>query len=1052
MCRIYNTLLLVGLLLLSIQISAQSFNTQVLNKEQFQSAVSLVQDYDNDGDLDIVLSRASPAGIYVLNNDGTKQFPASPIITENLPFYIADIDMADFDNDGDIDYVVCFTGVSDGELSWFQRQDDGSYIKWTIATNKDFIEAEVADFDGDGLVDIAAVGLINSDKEARVYINQGNLFFNEIIVAQDVHDAIDAADFDGDGDIDLALTGIGSINTQTGDATGSRILLNDGNANFSIGKWLNDNFSTFTSFMETIQIVDLNNDGVQDVLSFSRTASGGLKFFDGTAIGSFNDLLAITIDDDNAIDLGGHFVVFDIDNNGLLDIVRQGKGENRVSVLYQVSNMSFEREYIELNWDRCCNPTAKMAVGDLDNDGDLDLVFPEQGNVDDDVSWFENIDGQLYKHQIYGKLDGVRIPKMVDWDNDGDLDIFATVSSGTIDDTEDELILYENLDGENFVNWRISDALDYAADIEFADIDGDGDLDIFATARDADDLVWLRNDGFPANWVTNTIFPEGNTPLGIATDDLDNDGDADVVMCSFNDDKVFAFLNDGNGSFSPIVVDASIDGPREVEIADLDGDGDKDIAVVSTEVSNTLVVYLNNGAGSFSEQLLFSGKSGRDIEIADWDANGTLDIFISLYATSGSAPLQDVVGFYNDGNASFTTSALLVGGERTQGIRIGDLDSDGDLDITLGFDGNFRVLAGINNGTGLDVIALSEVSGGSVPGLDIGDINNDGTMDIVYADFGRDDLILLTIGCLVAPVPSITVVDATCDENNGTATVDTAIFTDPSFEWSNGAITSSIADLAAGEYEVTVTDSNGCSSTGAVIIEAIPVSEVEIEGTDTTCGNSDGTATINVISGSISSYEWSNGATTPSISNLDGGGYSVTVTDENNCTLVSSIDIVSLMNPTVNLGEDIMLNEGEGTIIDATGEGLIYEWSTGESTPTIMVMDPGVYSVTVTNSQGCTATDEVEVTLITSTDDLAEDGRLEIYPNPTKGNVLISIREGIQINDLTLMTSAGSVVWHQEAGRGQNAIQINLNELPNGLYVIHLNTSEGSFSRKIIKE
>ena len=62
----------------SFFLHAQSFSTQVLNKEQFLSAASLIQDYDGDGDLDIVTTRWSPAGIYVLENDETKQFAATP--------------------------------------------------------------------------------------------------------------------------------------------------------------------------------------------------------------------------------------------------------------------------------------------------------------------------------------------------------------------------------------------------------------------------------------------------------------------------------------------------------------------------------------------------------------------------------------------------------------------------------------------------------------------------------------------------------------------------------------------------------------------------------------------------------------------------------------------------------------------------------------------------------------------------------------------------------------------------------------------------------------
>ena len=248
---------------------------------------------------------------------------------------------------------------------------------------------------------------------------------------------------------------------------------------------------------ESIKIVDLNQDGVKDFIGFSQSF-GGLNFLDGTNAAPYNSIYGLIVDDDNAIDLGGDFVVFDIDGNGKLDIVRQGHGQDRISVLYQTGNLVFVREYIDVNWDNGGNPTAKMSVGDLDGDGDLDLVFPESGNTDFDISWFENIGGKLYKHQIYGQLKGARIPKFADIDNDGDADILLTVSS-ELGEEEDELMLFENLGNNNFLNWRLSDSLNYAADVEPADIDGDGDLDAFVTARDANDLVWLRNDGFKAN-------------------------------------------------------------------------------------------------------------------------------------------------------------------------------------------------------------------------------------------------------------------------------------------------------------------------------------------------------------------------------------------------------------------------------------------------------------------------------------------------------------------------------------------------------------------------
>ncbi|MEM6632261.1 MAG: T9SS type A sorting domain-containing protein [Bacteroidota bacterium] len=724
---------------------SQDFTEKILNREQFKSVASLTQDYDGDGDLDIIATRWEPAGIYLLENDETQQFPATPLITENLTFYIADLDMADFDNDGDMDYVICFTDVDDGELAWFQRQDDGTYLKWTIATNKDFIMADVGDFNGDGLIDIVAVGLGNSDEQCRMYLNEGNLFFEERILAEITTEAVDAADVDGDGDLDLAVAGGGLVGNDLTEDGGARLLLNDGEGNFELGAWLISWSTANAAIWEDIEIVDLNNDGVQDVLGIRSVASSNLVMFDGA-----NDFSRVEVTPVSDIGVNGDFILFDVDNNGLLDIVIQGFTDNLFSILYQDSVMKFRQEILDRNWDNCCNPSAKMSLGDLDNDGDMDLIFPEQGNVDEDVSWYENIDGKLYKHQIHGIWHEIRMTKLFDWDQDGDLDIFATVAGGSIITREDEIILYDNLDGTNFKNWRLNDDVDYAWDLEPADIDNDGDMDLFATARDADDLLWLRNDGFQADWVTDTIFGEANQPLGIAVGDLNNDGNVDAVVCSSNDDKVLGFTNDGSGNFSPIVVDPNVDGPIEAEIADLNADGNMDIVVVCNEASRTINLYWGDGTGGFTPDTLFSGKSARDVEVGDWNQDGSLDILTSFQAQrTPDSGIVDVLLLANNGDMTFNEVVLLELRERTNGLLLRDVDEDGDLDLFFAYDRASsqqppNVNVGINNqGIITEIKPLASEGGSEILGLQMGDLDGDGTEELVYPDFDERNLVVV---------------------------------------------------------------------------------------------------------------------------------------------------------------------------------------------------------------------------------------------------------------------------------------------------------------------
>lgn len=954
-------LLFLITLFLCFDLQAQPTVSKVLNKEAVYSSTSLLQDYDGDGDLDIILSRSKPDGVFWLENEPTKQFPIRPLFTTGISFYIADIDMADFDQDGDMDYAVCMTGVTDGELSWFQRQSDGSYIKWTIVKGKDFIMADVADFNGDGRMDIVAVGLGNSDETCRMYLNDGNLFFTEkIIISEDATDAVDADDLDGDGDIDLAVAGGGFVDRQVGTGSGSRTMINDGKGNFSHGEWLIGNYISFTGIWETLRIVDLNKDGVKDILSFHSVAFGGLDFFKGPISSTGTWVKAELLDDDNDIDLGGDFVVFDINGDNRLDIVRQCKGADRVSVLYQTANFTFQREYIELKWDTGKNPTAKMSVGDLDNDGDLDLVFPEQGNIDGDISWFENINGKLRRHLLYSELRGARIPKLADIDKDGDSDILLTVSSN-LSDEEDELLLYENIGNNNFINWRLNDSLDMAADVEPADIDGDGDLDVFASATKANDLVWMRNDGSKSNWETKIIDSNVNEIYGIVAVDLDKDNDNDVVVCSRNDDKIFWYRNNGKGEFNKLVVDANVDAPFEIEAADIDGDGDIDLAMAANSITNTGVLYLNNGSQSFTRQILLTGKSASDLEIADWNQDGRKDILFSLYAPIPASPQQEIVSVINNGSNIFVTRPIIINAEKGTSLKVVDLDKDGNLDLLIGRNDGLRLIAWMRNNNGnltQNVISTLSSGTGQVFGIEVGDMNNDGKNEVIFADARQNELVLTSFNCFVGPRLSITASNATCGRINGAVSIDVFEGTGASYRWNNGATTSSITGLNAGTFTVTVTSKEGCTSTATANISAPATANISVQNTRATCNQANGKAFVvknNNIG--INGFRWSNGATTDTLFNLNPGTYTVTATDVNGCTVTASTTVSATSVATLTatpVSTSCGKEDGRITLSSSGGSAIrSFLWNNGSTQQNLNDLAGGTYMVTATDANGC---------------------------------------------------------------------------------------------------
>ncbi|MCS6934843.1 MAG: T9SS type A sorting domain-containing protein [Chitinophagales bacterium] len=197
-----------------------------------------------------------------------------------------------------------------------------------------------------------------------------------------------------------------------------------------------------------------------------------------------------------------------------------------------------------------------------------------------------------------------------------------------------------------------------------------------------------------------------------------------------------------------------------------------------------------------------------------------------------------------------------------------------------------------------------------------------------------------------------------CTGNTGSATVNVISGTGPfTYNWSNGATTQTINNLAQGTYTVTVTGSGNCTATASVVITAINGVTLSIVITHTTCGNNNGSVTANTSSGTPPfNFLWSNGANTSSISNLAAGTYTVTVTDANNCTATAS----AAVNPSGGSSVQITTNKpvfcsGDSAKICAPTGYASYLWNTGATTPCIFVKNAGNYKVTVTDNGGCTA-------------------------------------------------------------------------------------------------
>ncbi len=223
-----------------------------------------------------------------------------------------------------------------------------------------------------------------------------------------------------------------------------------------------------------------------------------------------------------------------------------------------------------------------------------------------------------------------------------------------------------------------------------------------------------------------------------------------------------------------------------------------------------------------------------------------------------------------------------------------------------------------------------------------------------------------TIASPTAILPNQLITNTDCGVCSGSIVLNTSGGTGPyTYAWApGGQTTSTIASLCAGLYSVTITDATGCTQ-----IQTIPVSNsnsgmiLTANGTDISCnGSCNGTAIVTVVGGnSPYTYVWSNAATNDTINGLCAGNFIVQATDATGCVSTSSVTIVQ---PTLLAGsfpfvqDELCANACNGFITSIPSGGTlpyVYVWTpTGQITQTATNLCAGIYSVTVTDANGCT--------------------------------------------------------------------------------------------------
>jgi hypothetical protein len=390
--------------------------------------------------------------------------------------------------------------------------------------------------------------------------------------------------------------------------------------------------------------------------------------------------------------------------------------------------------------------------------------------------------------------------------------------------------------------------------------------------------------------------------------------------------------------------------------------------VTVSNASGCAVVATTNVNAAGSLGITMSGTNA-----ACGIANGTA----TATPTSGTAPFRYA---WNTGATTQTIGVLAAGTYTVTVTDASGCTAIGQQAVaqTSSFDVTLDARA-VNCNGGTDGQATAMVMGGSAPYTYRW--SNGGTTQVLVNLGAGNYTVTVTdaSGCTAiktaaiaqpsALTASIASTGTSCSAASGSATVTPGGGTAPySFAWSNAATSASISNLGAGVYTVSVTDAKGCRSTASATIAAATTLDATANVTNVRCaGTSTGAVTL-TASGSTGTvtYVWSNGATTASLSNVAAGTYSVTINDSRNCAVVKQYTVSQPAAFTASVSGNMTscgASNGMATANTAGGNGpFTYRWSNNATTSSITGLGAGIYGVTVTDANGCTAASSITIT------------------------------------------------------------------------------------------
>ena len=753
-------------------------------------------DYDNDGDLDILISGLDNSGpvCKIYRNDGNN------IFTEMTNIKLAGIsygsvDWGDYDNDGDLDILLSGNGIS-GPITKIYRNDGNNIFtdqSIILFTNVYEGYSQWGDYDNDGDLDILLTGRTNFNIPiAKIYRNDGNNTFTELtgISLTGVTNGSAAwGDYDNDGDLDILLTG----NNSSGSI--SKIYRNNGNDTFSEQA----NIILTGVYNSSVQWGDYDNDGDLDIILSGYTS--GIPYYitkiyrnDGNNIFSEQSNIVLPAVYDGTVQWG------DYDNDGDLDILMTGSYysaifRNDCSIPNSAPNAPTGLTYVingknvTLSWtSNGDNETSKVAltynvkVGTSHGGsqivspnalGNGRLTVPAMGNAELGTSFnLKNLKMGTYYWSVQAVDNGYRGSAFA---TEGTFTLVSAEPNALVNNATNVTLNGVTLNGTvNANNINTTSWFEYGITEGIYDnwksiastpqnITGNNAVSVIAnlTGLMSGTTYYFRikavNSSGTAyspvlSFLTPPMFTEmsGISLMGLYScsaewGDYNNDGNMDLILSGISANTnlpvTLIYKNNGNNSFTE-QTSISLSGvsSSSVQWGDYDNDGDLDILLAGMDKSGPICkIYRNDGKDIFTEQsnIMLPGISQGSAQWGDYDNDGDLDILLTGLSSSGY--ITKIIR--NNGNNSFTVlTSLSLPGVTNGSAKWGDYDNDGYLDILITGDSNLGIISKIyrNNGNS----TFSEQNGIMLKGLSYssaawGDYDNDGDLDLLIT--GRVD-------------------------------------------------------------------------------------------------------------------------------------------------------------------------------------------------------------------------------------------------------------------------------------------------------------------------